>query len=456
MTLNPAAILDRLPAPLQSRLRHFRRHAEQRGFAWHVGVMLLGTVSGQAVSLALSPILTRIFTPAEFGYLSVYGAVLMIFGVIASLGLELAIPICMAEAECANLLALCGLTLACTTALVVAVSYLIPASALAVWLGPIAAYRFLLPVGFAFLGGYFILLSLATRASAFQEIARTRITQGISGPVSQIILGLLGFGAPALVIGFIIGQSSGTLLLLQRCVLARREWLRSVSWAGMQAVAIRYIRFPLFASWARLLESAGSGMVLFLIFSALYSSRVAGFMFLSERVIWRPLLLVSSSLLQVFTGEAGRSVSEDPQQLRRRFYQVMPRQLLLVTAWVALANLLAGWVFPVLFGPEWGNAIPYLRALSVAYLLQAVVHPLSTTLQMLERQVTAGLWQIGRLVLLVGGVLLAWHFGLSALAALWIASLVQAACCLVLLGLMAGAIEQVVGPRDKQSAVLES
>jgi len=332
MSLNPAPLLGRLPAALQGRIREFGGDATGRSFSRHVAVMLLGTVAGEAVSLLLSPVLTRLFTPAQFGYLSVYGAVLMIFGVIASLGLELAIPISMAEDECANLLALCGLTLTVTTGLMVALSYLLPSHALVTWIGPLAFHRYLLPIGFAFLGGYFILLSLATRASAFQDIARTRVAQGVSGPVSQIVLGLLGAGTPGLVVGFIIGQSSGTFLLLRRRVLARPEWLRSVSWSGIAAAARRYVQFPLFASWSRLLESAGSGLVLFLIFSACFSSQVAGFMFLSERVIWRPLLLVSSSLLQVFTGEAGRAVSQDPRQLRRRFYQVVPRQFLLVAA----------------------------------------------------------------------------------------------------------------------------
>lgn len=455
MPLNRAVLFDRLPAPLQSRVRRLRGSVRQRGFAWHVGVMLLGTVAGQSVSLLLSPVLTRIFTPAQFGYLSVYGALLMIFGVVASLGLDQAIPISMAEDECANLLALCGLTLAGTTGLMVAFSYMVPQQVLSVWLGPLASDRYLLPVGFAFLGGYFVLLGLATRGSAFREIARTRVAQGVSGPVSQIVLGLLGGGAAGLVAGFIIGQSSGTLLLLRRCVLARRAWLRGISWSGIAAAARRYARFPLFASWSRLLESAGSGLVLFLIFSACFSSQIAGFMFLSERVIWRPLLLVSSSLLQVFTGEAGRAVSQNPQQLRRRFYQVVPRQFLLVAAWIALANVAAGWAFPVLFGTAWSNAIPYLRALSIAYMMQAVLHPLSTTLQLLEYQVTAALWQVGRLSAVVGGVLLAWHFGLSALTALWIASLVQAACGLVLLGLMAAAIEQVAARRRSVSVVVE-
>jgi len=43
---------------------------------------------------------------------------LSIFGVVASLGLELAIPICMADVECAKLLALNGLMPVGTTTLV--------------------------------------------------------------------------------------------------------------------------------------------------------------------------------------------------------------------------------------------------------------------------------------------------------------------------------------------------
>jgi O-antigen/teichoic acid export membrane protein len=453
MNMKPILLIDRLPAPLRNRLRQVHQHAARRSFAWHVGVMLIGTVAGQAVSILLSPVLTRIFTPEQFGYLSVYGAVLMIFGVVASLGLELAIPICIDEVECANLLALCGLALTGTTGLLIAMTYLIPADLLSrLWLGPLGQYRYLLPIGFACLGGYFALLAVATRASAFKEIARTRISQGISGPVSQIVFGLAGLGTPGLVIGFVIGQCSGTLLLLTRCILPRRDWLHAISWPGILAAARRYIGFPLFASWARLLDAAGGGLVLFVLFSACYSSRIAGFMFLSERVIWRPLLLVSSSLLQVFIGEAGKAVSQDPAQLRRRFYQVVPRQMLLVTAWIVVANLLAGWAFPLLFGHEWGNAIPYLRALSVAYWVQAVLHPVSTTLQMLEHQVTAAMWQVGRLAAVVAGVILAWRHGYSALSALWIGSLAQAVCCLVLLGLMMAAVEQVARRRKTRPA----
>lgn len=445
MTSNPNTLIDRLPALLQGRIHHVRQHAARRSFTWNVLVMLTGTVAGQAVSLFLAPVLTRLFSPTEFGYLGVYTAVLSIFGVAASLGLDMAIPICAEDTECADLLALNGLALAGMTGLVALFAGLVSAHTLDVLsVGSLADYRWLLPIGFACLGAFYILVAVATRAGAFNDIARTRIAQGISGPVSQIVLGLLGAGAPGLALGYVIGQFSGAVLLSHRFVLRQRAWLQQITWRGIAAMARRYISFPLLAGWARVLDMAGGGMVLYVVVSACYSPETAGFMFLSDRVVARPLLVLSTSLLQVFTGEAGRAVTHDPVLLRRRFYQVVPRQFLMVAAWIILANLLAGWAFPLLFGAQWGNAVPYLRALSLSYLMLSVLHSVSSTLQIMERQVTAMIWQICRLVLIVAGVLLARRAGLSAVDALWISSLVQAVSCVVLLAVMVASIEQMV------------
>jgi O-antigen/teichoic acid export membrane protein len=443
-------LADWLPARVQEHLRRLRQPATEQSFFGNVTVMLAGTVAGQTVSILLSPVLTRLFTPEEFGHLSVYNSILSLLTTIASLGLELAIPICLADIECANLLALCGIALAATTGLVGIVSWLIPLRVLNLLsIGSLASYRYLLPVGLVCLGGYYIMLAVATRAGAFSSIARTRISQGLSGPVSQMLLGVLGAGTPGLIIGYVIGQSSGTLLLFVRFVLGRREWLRQITWRRIAAVGRRYIAFPLFSSWTRLLDEAGGGLILFVLFAACYSPAISGFMFISERVVMRPMMIISTSLLQVFIGEAGRTASQNPAQLRRRFRQVVPLQFLLATTWILAANLVAGWAFPRLFGVAWANAIPYLRALSLAYLLQIVLHPVSGTLQLLERQAMAAVWQICRLVLVLIAVLVPWRSGTTAVSALWISALTETACCLTLLALMASTIEQAVARQQK-------
>src|SRR4051812_8630582 len=96
----------------------WRARLTATGFVANVVYMVTGTALGQAASVMLAPVLTRLYTPDQFGYLSVYTAALTIFGVIAALGFELAIPIATSEFEMANLMAVSGTALVAMTAIV--------------------------------------------------------------------------------------------------------------------------------------------------------------------------------------------------------------------------------------------------------------------------------------------------------------------------------------------------
>ena len=118
---------------------------------------------------------------------------------IAALGFELAIPLTASDSDLANLFGVCMLVLLSTTGLLGLVVALMPESAFdRLWLGPLVPYRVLIPIGFACLGSYYIMVAVATRLGAFKDIASTRLSQGLTGPVSQILLGLWGAGAPGL------------------------------------------------------------------------------------------------------------------------------------------------------------------------------------------------------------------------------------------------------------------
>src|SRR4029077_8135319 len=100
----------------------------------------------------------------------------------------------------------------------------------------------------------------------------------------------------------------------------------------------------------------------------------AGFVFLTDRIIGRPLLLISTSILQVYIGDMSRLVNDDPEAMRRRFLQLAMHQLMIVAGWLALVNLAAPTLFPIVFGEEWQGAVPYLQVLRIAYLPQMVMH----------------------------------------------------------------------------------
>ena len=443
-----ARIETRGASACRSLVRRFLSGASGGGFAASVRTMLTGTVLGQAASLLLAPALTRLFSPDAFGYLGVYSSALTILAVVASLGYELAIPLARSHREFESLVGVSAVALAVTTFVVALVALVLPDSALAAMrLRQLADYRMLIPIGFACLGGYYMLVAAATQLGEFKSIASTRLSQGLSGPLSQIVLGLAGAGAPGLAIGFVIGQSSGTLLLLRR-VMASCPTLLSQRFLRRRIVAAakRYVRFPVITSWSRLIDMAGSGPILYPMLAGFYGGDVAGYLFLTERVVMRPLLMISTSLLQVFIGEAGRAARNDPTLLMRRFKQVVGWQFALSAGWIVAVNIVAIWAFSTLFGARWQAAVPFLPACGLMYLALVVVHPVSTALQLLERHGVAASWQCVRLVVLIGGELAAFHLGASALDALWVAAITQAVACAGLVGLIAFFIKRIQVP----------
>ena len=50
----------------------WRSRLAGKGFAANVAFMVTGTALGQAASIVLAPVLARLYTPDQFGYLSVY------------------------------------------------------------------------------------------------------------------------------------------------------------------------------------------------------------------------------------------------------------------------------------------------------------------------------------------------------------------------------------------------
>ena len=68
-----------------------RRLTPQSAYARNVIKLMMGTSLAQAIPIAISPILTRLYSPEEFGRFALYMAVAMIASVLVTGRYELAI-----------------------------------------------------------------------------------------------------------------------------------------------------------------------------------------------------------------------------------------------------------------------------------------------------------------------------------------------------------------------------
>lgn len=93
-------------------------------FSHNVLTLMTGTTIAQAIPIAISPILTRIYTPEDFGVFALFLAIVGFFSVIASGRYEQAILIPKKDEDAINIFAL-GFIIICSISLFLLIIILI-------------------------------------------------------------------------------------------------------------------------------------------------------------------------------------------------------------------------------------------------------------------------------------------------------------------------------------------
>lgn len=361
-----------------------------------------GSAAGQAIVLAISPVVTRLYTPDDFGFLSLYTSTLAILVVVVSLRYHLAIPLPEADADARALLiasAIAALLVTGTVAivLVVAGDYLLARMGAA----SLAAHTWLLPVGLLGAGAYQILSGYAIRLGAYRPLAITKVTQGAALATAQVGLGLLGAGPVGLMLGDAIGKTAGSGQLARLLRAQAGVGPTAEAWRRLGAVVRRYRRFPLLSSGSALLNSLGLALPALVLLSA-YGPEVAGWYALAMRAVGAPLMLLGNAISQVYTSTAARQLREHTAGIGV-LYARTARQL----ATIAVpAALLLFWIgpeaFALVFSEAWRPAGEFGRVLAPMLALQTIAAPLSQTLNLLERHRSQLVWDALRLAAVVG------------------------------------------------------
>lgn len=362
----------------------------------------------------VAPILTRLYSPSDFGVLAVYGSTLGILGAAACLGYELAIPMPKEPREAVELL-LIALTLATLVSLGFAglLSLFGEFLALLTNAPEVARYLWLFPIGLFGIGWYAALTHWAIRKGAFPVLARTKLVQGLSGAGIQVVLGLLKLTPMGLLLGHIANQSAGVALLARRARQDLRLALALTSVSSILKTASRHRNFPLLLGWSSVLNRVGI-LVPPILVAALFGPQVAGLLALSDRVARAPSNLLVSAVSQVVFSRAASKGGQASGELRNLAIQMSKRLFIIAAPVVLLVAVFASWLFGAVFGPEWREAGRFLQLLSIAYLAQVVVSPLARLMIVVKRKGLMAAFDSVRAVLVAASILVPGALGASA------------------------------------------
>lgn len=367
-------------------IRLFEKYFPVGSFARNVVVMLGGTSAGPAINALTMPVLSRLYTPEDFGMLAVFNAALTVLVTFPGLRYESAIPL-PADEEDAKDLQLLSLALLVATSAITAVVVLLFSTKLAALLNAeqLAPYLWLLPLALFFAGLFKVVSYWNTRVKRFGDLARGTMARPAGMATISILLGLARIGPLGLVLGSLGGQLSSaitiTLLAIRR---DGRRLFRALRPARALQLARIYRQFPLYQMPAALLN-AGSQQVSLIVMAALYDMTTVGQYGVARRVFSVPMFVLVQAVAQVFLQRTAEEHNRGGN-LRRLVAKIYGRLFLIGVVPTALMFALAPWACRVLLGPEYEVAGVYTRLLIPWLFLAFISSPTTCVFAVLNRQ----------------------------------------------------------------------
>ena len=346
------------------------------------------TAFAQALTILASPIITRMYSPEAFGLSALFSSVTAIIAIIACLRYDPAIMLPLKEEDAANLLALSFISatiMGSITALVIwlcgdELLRLVNAQAL-------QQYLWLVPIS-VFLSGISLAMNYwNSRTKKFGRLSIARVAASIAGTGTQVGAGFAGHPTGGSLIGAgVLALIISTLLLsIQIWRTDIRIFKESIGYKRVVSTLKRYKRFPIFDSWATLLNTVSWQLPIFLL-SAFFSPKVVGYYSLGMIALQMPMSLVGSAIGQVFFQQAADANFCSKKSLARivesTFYS-----LFVIGLFPIFILLLAGNdIFIVIFGPNWGEAGVYAQILALWIFFWFIYSPISTLFSIFEIQ----------------------------------------------------------------------
>lgn len=322
---------------------------------------MTGTTIAQAIPIAISPILTRLYSPQDFGVFALFLAVVGFFSVVSSARYEQAILLPKEDEDAINIFALgllINIFISVFLFLVVAIFHeeitnLFNNKEIGIWL-------WFAPLTIFFIGLFNLLTYWNNRKKHYANITKATIIKSIILALSQIAIGAIKSGAAGLVGGQIL-SSIFSNMRLAKALLNNKKLLKEISNKSIMNQAKKYIDFPKFQAPHAMLNNLSSNLPTFL-FSAFFSIGIVGFYSLATRIVFAPLGILSNASAKVYNQRVSELYNnhEDAYGFTVRFLKSLAKKIILP---LVVIGLFAPMIFAFVFGEGWREAGVYTQIL---------------------------------------------------------------------------------------------
>jgi O-antigen/teichoic acid export membrane protein len=385
----------------------------------NITTLMVGTTIAQAVPILISPLLTRLYSPDNFGQVALIMSISSILTVFATCRYEMAIILPKETKDALSLVMLIFiLSLVFAIALTIVIfifnnqiCQLLKNDKIANWLYFIPIFVFITSI---YRGFYFY----SNRESFYKHISYSRIAQVFIQSSFKVGTGFLSFKVAGLLGGNLIGHIASTFLLGSKIVKNEKENIQSIKKQDIVRQAVNYKQFPKYLLVSHSIGTINLEIPIIFI-SKFFSSIIVGYYSLSKRIVALPTQFIAKAVGDVFRQKASDEYRKNGQFDKLFLKTILTLFLISLIPFIIL-YLYCPFLFSLIFGENWRIAGEYAQILSVTAFIGFVSTPVDKCAIIVGNTQYILIWHVLKLVLNLGAILFYLFFNISIEQYLWI------------------------------------
>lgn len=336
-------------------------------FVKNVAVMATGAAGAQAVTMALSPIITRLYGPEAFGILGTFTALTRVIIPIAALTYPIAIVLPKSDKNAKGIVKLSLLTTFMTAFLTTIILLFFNNTVVNLFqLEEIAPYLYLIPLVIIFAGLMQITEQWLIRTNQFAINAKVNFLQSVIINGSKVGIGFIYPVAVVLVLLQVVANGLRAFMMI---LFAKKSSYQSKddekeNKVSIKELAKKHYDFPLYRAPEELFSSISQNLPVLLL-TSFFGPASAGFYNIGRTVLGLPSRLIGQSIGDVFyprVSEAANNKENVTHLIKKATFALLGLGVIPFGLIIAFGPFL----FEFVFGEGWDVAGEYARWIALS------------------------------------------------------------------------------------------
>ncbi|HDG9444822.1 TPA: type 8 capsular polysaccharide synthesis protein Cap8K [Staphylococcus aureus] len=339
-------------------------------------LMILSSGIAQVILIITTPIITRLYSPTEFGEFTIFSNIAMILIPIINARYDLLI-VNTKNDRSANILSQISFLISLLILLI-----LIPIFAISAWLYPNFILDFIFIIIILFLVSLTnIFTNYLNKERKYKVLSLINVFRAGSMALLQIIFGLLALGSLGLIIGFSLSYIAG-ITLGYKTFKKHFNIVRDKE--ETKALFLENKNQLVYSTPSILLNSLSFSVVVFFI-GILYTNTEVGIYGMAIRVLGIPVTIISLGLSKIFMQQANDYYIEHGnfRNLLLKFSSILV--IVSIILYVPL-YLFSEELVNILLGHSWVDAITVIKIVIPLFVIRLIVSTVSLSVIVLQKQ----------------------------------------------------------------------